>query len=162
MIRLARMDDLEIITSIYNQAIMSRKSTGDTEIFTPTQRKTWFISHQNERTPVFVFEECGTVVGYCALSPYRPGRQALERTAEISYYVDFEHHQKGIGSKLIEHTVSAAKELGYENLLAILLSCNQGSAALLKKHNFKLWGTLPDVANIDGNFYSHFYYGLKL
>jgi len=109
-----------------------------------------------------VYEDCGTVVGYCYLSEYRPGRQALESIAEISYYIDFEHHHKGIGSKLTQHTIHAAKKLGYKNLLAILISCNNGSIALLKKYGFELWGTLPDIVYIDDNVYSHYYYDLKM
>lgn len=161
MIRQATMNDLGRITAIYNQAIKSRKATGDTEIFTTEQRKHWFASHNDKRTPVFVYENCGKVVGYCYLSEYRPGRQALKSIAEISYFIDFEYHRKGIGSKLAQHTIHAAKELGYKNLLAILLSCNNGSIALLKKYGFELWGTLPDIVYIDDNVYSH-YYGLKL
>lgn len=46
--------------------------------------------------------------------------------------------------------------------LAILLSCNESSRALLTKFGFEHWGTLPDIAQIDDNVYSHFYYGLKL
>jgi len=162
MIRLATMDDLGRITAIFNQAIESRQAVGYTEIFTTAQRKHWFSSLNGSRTPVFVHEDCDIVDGYCFLSEYRPGRQALRGIAEIGYFIDFEYHRKGIGSKLVQHTIHAAKELGYKNILAILLSCNNGSIALIKKYGFELWGTLPDIAYIDGNVYSHFYYGLKL
>ena len=162
MIRQATIKDLSSITKIYNQAIESRKAVGDTAVFTAAQREPWLASHNGTRTPVFVYEDCGAVVGYCYLSEYRPGRQALESTAEISYFIDFNHHRKGIGSKLVQHMIGAAGELGYKNLIAILLSCNEGSIALLKKFQFEQWGTLPDVANIDANVYSHYYFGLKL
>jgi len=156
------MNDLGRLTAIYNQAIESRQAVGDTELFTTEQRKHWFVSHNGKRTPVFVYEDCGIVVGYCYLAEYRPGRQALESTAEISYFIDFEYHRKGIGIELAQHTIHAAKELGYKNLLAILLSCNSGSIALIKKCGFELWGTLPNIVYIDDNVYSHYYYGLKL
>ena len=162
MIRQAVINDLGKITAIYNQAIESRQSVGDTEIFTAEQRKPWLASHNGGRTPAFVYEDCGIVVGYCYLSEYRPGRKALESIAEISYFVDFEYHRKGIGTELVQHTIHAAKGLEYKNLLAILLSCNTGSIALLQKFSFQLWGILPDIANIDDNVYSHYYYGLKL
>ena len=162
MIRQATINDLERMTIIYNQAIESRTATGETEMFTPEQRKPWFTSHNNKRTPLFVYEDYGAVLGYCTLTEYRPGRQALQRTAEISYYVDYAYHRSGIGNQLVQHIIHTAKELGYLDLLAILLSCNDGSIALLKKFNFQLWGTFPDIAHIDDKTYSHCYYGLKL
>jgi len=163
MIRLATIDDLYRLTAIYNQAIESKKATADMLTFTPEQRKPWLLSHiENKRTPIYVFVDNGTVAGYCYLSGYRPGRQALESIAEISYFVDFNYHRKGIGSKLVRYTINEAKNLGYKNLLAILLSCNDGSAGLLRKYGFEHWGTLPNIVYIDDNIYSHFYYGLNI
>ncbi|MCL2703386.1 MAG: N-acetyltransferase family protein [Defluviitaleaceae bacterium] len=162
MIRKATENDLSSITMIYNQAIESRKATADTETLSIEQRKLWFLSQSKERTPIFVYEDCGTVLGYCYLFEYRFGRKAFIDTAEISYYIDYSHHRKGTAGNLVRHTIDAAKDLGYKNLLALLLSCNNGSIALLKKFQFELWGTLPDIAVIDGNVYSHCYYGLKL
>ena len=162
MIREATIHDLERLTEIYNQAILSKKATADTETFTAEQRREWLLSHNNKRTPLLVYEDCGTVLGYCYLSEYRPGRRALESIAEISYYIDFDYHRRGIASKLIQSIIDAAIALEYRNLLAILLSCNHGSIALLEKHGFKLWGTLPDVVRIDADVYSHFYYGLNI
>ena len=93
---------------------------------------------------------------------YRPGRQAFETVGEISYYVDFGEQNKGIGSKLLEHLITEASAIGYTHLLAILLDCNIKSIALLEKYGFSLWGRLPDVARIDGNVYSHLYYGSEV
>jgi len=163
MFRNATFTDLEKITEIYNQAIASKKSTSDMQPFTAKQREGWFFEHNgNKRTPIYVYEEDGAVVGYCYLSAYRPGRQALEGIAEVSYYVDFKYHRKGIGIKLLQYSIYEAKKLGYKNLFAIVISSNDGSVVLLKKCGFKLWGVLPDIVYIDNKIYSHFYYGLNL
>jgi phosphinothricin acetyltransferase len=162
MIRKAIISDLEDLTKIYNQAIKTKKATAHLETFTPAQRVDWFNAYTNERTPLFVYEEDGCVVGYCSLSPYRPGRQALKYVAEISYYVDFNHHGKGIGSKLVCHTIDAARVLGYKSILAVLLSGNEASVAIIKKFNFEKWGIMPDIAEMGENVYSHWYFGLKL
>lgn len=163
VIRVATIKDLPQVTEIYNQAIDSKKSTADMHPLTIEQRETWFFEHtQNKRTPILVYEENDVVVGYYCLSAYRPGRQALESIAELSYYVDFRHHRKGIGDKLLLHSMQQAQKLEYKNLLAIIISCNEGSAALLRKNGFQLWGTLPNIVYIESNVYSHLYYGLKL
>ena len=164
MIRPAIKSDLIRITDIYNQAIKSKKAVAYTEIFTAEQRAQWFTTlSNNERTPIFVYEDetCGIVVGYCQLSEYRAGRQALESVSEISYFLDNNYLHRGLGSALMQHTITAAQNLGYKSLLAIVLDCNDASIALLQKFGFELWGTLPNVAYIDSNVYSHYYYGLK-
>ncbi len=163
MIRPAAENDLISITDIYNQAIKTKRATAHTRPFTAKQRAPWFLEHlENERAPIYVYEENGTVIGYCCLTAYRPGREALGSVAEISYYVDFDHHRKGVGGALVRHAIEKAREQGYRNLLAVIFSCNAGSAALLEKCGFKIWGALPDIVYIEDNVYSHVYYGLKL
>ena len=162
MIRKADITDLPDIVGIYNQAIISRSCTGDTVCFNTNERKDWFKYHDNIKTPIYVYENESKVIAYSLISSYRPGRQAFEDVGEISYYVDFFYHGKGVGSKMIEHIIQEAINIGYRNLIAIILDCNKKSASLLEKNNFNIWGILPNIANIDNNNYSHIYYGLHL
>jgi len=160
--RLAQLSDLEVMTEIYNQAILRKKCTADTEIFIPEQRKPWFDAHQNTEYPLYVYEIEDTVVGYVYLSGYRPGRKAMRYIAEVSYYIHNDYQRRGLGSKLLQHGIDCAKDLGYKDLVAILLSFNEPSIKLLKKFDFEEWGCLPDIADFDGELCSHLFYGLKL
>jgi len=161
-IRVAVPSDLPRLTDIYNQAIATFGCTCDTTPFTPEDRQAWFNDHQTDRYPLFVYESEGRVLGYAYLSPYRSGREALKSIAEISYYVDFAAHRRGIATHLVHHTLHAAHHLGYKNLVAILLECNTPSIALLESFGFEPWGTLPMVAKLQNQHFSHLYYGLKL
>lgn len=161
-IRLAQPDDLPAIVDIYNQAIRSRVSTGDTVEFEPHERVGWFHKFDANRHPIYVAELSGKVVGYTTISPYRPGREALGKTGEISFYIDHHHHKTGIGSAMLAHAVADCPRLGKETLLAILLDVNVGSIRLLEKHGFAKWGAFPGVFRI-GNFRcGQFIYGLRL
>lgn len=160
MIRLAQLSDLKTLTDIYNQAILSKRCTADMDTFTPEERMNWFLDHQNEKYPLYVYEIEGKVVGYVTLSSYRP-RRAFEKTAEVSYYIDFEHHKMGIGNELLTFTIDAARNLGYKTLIAILLGVNKGSIGLLTKHGFEKYGEIPDIADFGDYVCSHLYYGLK-
>jgi len=162
IIRKALVTDLPAIVAIYNQAINSRCCTGDTKCFDVHTRLPWFESHDNPKTPVFVCDTGHEILAYSSISLYRPGRQAFGSVGEISYYVDFNHHKKGIGTQLLEHLIDEAKKIGYTHLIAILLDCNLKSIALLKKFGFGCWGTMPEIAHIDDMFYSHLYYGIRL
>lgn len=154
--------DLPALTAIYNQAIAAGNRTCDTQPFTPAQRRAWFDSHQTPAHPLWVWQAGETVVGYVYLSPYREGRAALSTVVEVSYYLDFAHHGKGLGTRLLTHAMEAAKDLGYDTLLAILLSCNAASIGLLKKLGFQPWGAVPGAARLPAGTYDHLYYGCHL
>ena len=160
--RLAKQADLPMLTEIYNQAIVRKKCTADTETFTVEERQGFFDAHQNEMYPLYVYEIEDKVVGYVYLSGYRPGRKAMQYIAEVSYYIHNDYQGQGLGTQFLAFAIEKAKELGYRDLIAILLSFNEASVALLKKFNFQQWGLLPNVADFDGELCSHLYYGLKL
>ena len=155
-------DDLESIVKIYNHAVDEKFATADTEYISTDSRKDWFAQHSAQTYPIYVAEENGDVIGWCSLSPHRPGRKALSKLAEISYYVHKDHRRKGIANSLITHTIEKAKELGFTNLFTILLDLNKPSIHLLEKFGFEKWGHLPDIAEIDGIVCGQFIYGRKL
>jgi phosphinothricin acetyltransferase len=161
-IRIAAEDDLPAITAIYNQAIALQSATADTSPVTLDNRKLWLNEHPPDRYPVFVAEIDGSVVGYCSLSAYRPGRMALRHTAEISYYVDENFRQQRVGSALIAHTIEQCAGLDIKTLFAILLDINEGSTRILENFGFEQWGHLPGVADFDGRECGHLYYGLRV
>jgi L-amino acid N-acyltransferase YncA len=161
-IRFASISDLATIVAIYNQAIQSKSVTGDMEAFTVEERVDWFNKFNADTFPIYVIEVEEMVIGYATLSPYRFGRKALNKTAEISYYINYSWHGKGMGSALVSHVLSDCKRLGKETLLAILLDINTGSTGLLRKFKFEQWGHLPNVADFNGVKSGHFIYGLQL
>jgi len=89
-IRFAHLADLPLLVSIYNQAIRSGNATGDTEEYQVTDRVKWFEKYNENEYPIYVAELENRVVGYCTLSPYRPGRKAMSGVAEVSYYLDYD------------------------------------------------------------------------
>lgn len=160
-IRLATLADLPRIVAIYNQAIAAKNATADTLPFTVEQRLDWFQIHTPEAYPIHVYEEGGSVLGWLSVSPYR-SRPALARTAEVSYYVDYAHHGRGIGSALMAQAMTDAPRIGKKIYLAILLEWNTASRRLLEKFGFEQWGYLPDVADFDGRLCGQFYYGRRV
>lgn len=160
-IRLATPADLPRIVAIYNQAIAAKNATADTLPFTVEQRLDWFRIHTPEEYPIHVCEEGGSLLGWLSVSPYR-GRPALARTAEVSYYVDYAHHGRGIGSALMTQALADAPRIGKKIYLAILLEWNTASRRLLEKFGFEQWGYLPEVAEFDGRLCGQFYYGRRV
>ena len=161
-IRLANINDLPTIVSIYNQAIEAKKATADLTPFTIEQRVDWFNSFDINHYPIYVAEVENQVIGYATLSPYRNGREALKMVAEISFYLNHNSLGKGLGSALVKHVIADCQRVNKKTLLAILLDVNTASIKLLQKFGFKEWGNLPLNSNFDGNKYGHLIYGLNL
>jgi L-amino acid N-acyltransferase YncA len=161
-IRAASQDDLPAIVAIYNQAIACGLKTGDIEPVTVPSRRAWFEEHDSSRYPIFVAEEMGAVVGYATLSAYRPGRAALRRTAEVSYYVDENCQRRGVGTRVLRHAIEQARGLGFKTLLAVVIEANLGSVALLKNFGFEQWGLLPNIVEHQGASFGHVYLGLRI
>ena len=158
--RFAVQSDLPSIIAIYNQAIADHQ-TGHLDRLTAESQQGWFDDH-TVSYPLLVADSGGEIVGWSTLSPYRPGRGAFRCTAELSYYVDAAHRRQRVASTLIRHSIDLSLDLGIETLLAILLSNNDASIALLTKFRFTLWASLPEIANFDGRKVDHVYYGLRV
>jgi len=158
--RVASAADLARIVEIYNQAV-DDQCTADMDHVSVGERRLWFETHQTTNYPILVVEVQGMVVGWISLSPYRDGRRALRRVAEISYYVDRDKRGEGVGSRLLTAAIDAAKLVGMRHLFGILLEDNVRSIALLTKFGFTEWGSFPNVAEFDGRTVGQVYYGLS-
>jgi L-amino acid N-acyltransferase YncA len=161
-IRIAKIKDLEALVNIYNQAIAAGQKTADITPVTIDDRKKWFEEHLPDKYPILVAEENKSIVGYLSISPYRPGRMALRYTAEISYFVDFKCHRKGIATILLKKAIDMCPSLQLKSLFAIIIDSNQSSISLLEKYGFKKWGHMPNVADFNGTEVGHLYYGLRI
>lgn len=161
-IRTAKREDLKAIVEIYNQAVAAGQKTAHRRRVAVEDRVDWFESHTPDTYPIFVAAVDGRVVGYLTISAYRPGRMALRYTAEVSYFVHFKHHRKGIASNLLQHAIDSCPKLKIKTLFAILIDSNETSIRLLEKFGFEKWGYMPRVAEFDGAEFGHVYYGLRV
>jgi len=162
IIRDFRESDYTDIIMIYNHAVDEKFATADTEYVTVESKMNWLLQHSHQTYPIYIAEENSKVVGWCSLSPHRPGRKALSTVAEISYYIHKDHRKKGVANSLIMHTIEKAKLLGFKNLITILLDLNKPSIYILEKFGFEKWGHLPNIADINGIVCGQFIYGKKL
>lgn len=159
MVKLASKENLPAIDRIYNQAVSKGFITAHTSPLSQQERWDWFQNHPSDHYPVFVYEEDQKVLGWASFSPYRPGREALNEVAEISFYVDFDFQGRGIGSQLLDFCLKQAPLLNKRILFAIIIERNQGSIGLLEKFGFKKWGFLPEVIHFRNEIRGQVYMG---
>lgn len=162
LIRIAEIEDLSAVVEIYNQAIRTGQRTADTTPFLVESRLGWFNAHTPEKYPLFVAVDDEEIIGYLTISPYREGRKAFLSTAEVSYYIHFEYHRKGVASQLMNHALDRCPSLKIKTLIAMLLGSNGGSIGFLEKYGFSEWGRMPAIAEFEQNKVDHLFYGKHL
>jgi phosphinothricin acetyltransferase len=143
LIRSAELSDLDAITDIYNEAILTTTATFDTDPKTSSERLEWFTSHGG-RHPILVAVREGKVVGWASLSRWSE-RSAYDDTAETSFYVKAEHRGQGIGRKLKQAIIDEARRLRFHTLIARVAGESNESLHLNESFGFVHIGTMKEV-----------------
>jgi L-amino acid N-acyltransferase YncA len=142
-IRPAALDDLPVITDIYNQAILRTVATFDTQTKTVAEQRDWFQRH-NDRHPILVAEQNGTVTGWASLTAWSD-RCAYSDTAEVSLYVDENRRGQGIGRKLSVAIIQAGRDADLHTLLARIAEGNGASIHIAESQGFVHIGVMREV-----------------
>lgn len=142
-IRPAQLGDIQAITDIYNDAILTTTATFDTDIKSVDDRKNWLLAH-DEQHPVIIAESEGKVCGWASLSRWSD-KAAYDTTAEVSLYVHKDERNKGIGKKLLEVLTLEGQRVGLHSLIARITEGNDKSFYLHELYGFETVGTLKQI-----------------
>ncbi len=142
--------DAAAITIIYNQGIVDRIATLETEERAPEERLQWLTS-RGPRHPVLVAEVDGTVVGWGSLNQFNP-RKAYDFVVDFSVYIERDWRGKGIGSALLHALIARARHLGYHKMVLSAFPWNTAGMALYEKHGFRTVGIYKEQGLLDGKW----------
>ena len=148
-IRQASLADAAAIADIYNQGIAERGATFETEPRTAADIETRL--REQDRFPRVVAEEDGRVIGWAGTGSYRP-RACYAGIAEVSAYLDRGARGRGVGRRLLEAIVAAARERGYWKLVSRVFPFNTASRALCRACGFREVGTYEKHGCLDGQW----------
>lgn len=163
MIAIAKKEHLPQIDYIYNQAVKDGLRTAHLHPLSEEERFKWFERHNPEKFPIFVrLDNYQKVRGWLSVSPYRSGRDALSEVAEISYYVDYTEHGKGIATELMQYGIEYCKSTSFRILVAILISGNEESMGLLEKFGFQESGRIKKAVHYRDMYRDHVYMSLNI
>jgi phosphinothricin acetyltransferase len=149
VIRPASPPDAPAIAAIYNQGIAGRGATFETTPRSTADIEGWF--QQADRYPTLVVEHDGAVVGWANLSAYRP-RACYAGIAEFSIYVDARARGLGVGRRLLDALVDAARARGYWKLVSRIFPFNTASLALCRRCGFREVGVYEKHGRLDGRW----------
>jgi phosphinothricin acetyltransferase len=143
-IRLATTADLPAINDIYNYYVHHSTCTYQLEPETPGARTIWFERHSPDKHPVTVAIWAEDIVGWGALSQFRP-RAAYDHTVEASVYLRHDVHRRGIGKALLLDLIARARAAGHHTLLGGASADQVASLALQESLGFQRVGYLQEV-----------------
>jgi L-amino acid N-acyltransferase len=122
------------IAAIWNLEALATTATTDTTPRDAETQRTWLAAHTKEY-PALVAAVGGEVVGFGALTPYRP-KPSYARTVEDSVYVKDGWRSKGVGGLILDALVEHARERGHHSMIARIIADNDASRRLHERHGF--------------------------
>jgi L-amino acid N-acyltransferase YncA len=149
-IRDAAVEDAPALAQIYNQGIVDRLATLETEERTPDERRSW-LAARDQRHPVLVAEAEGRIVGFGSLNVFNP-RAAYDHVVDFSVYVERSWRGRGIGKRLLQALEGRARQLGFHKLVLAAFPFNTAGLALYARCGFRVVGTYEEQGLLDGRW----------
>ena len=148
--RLVERRDAEVIRAIYNLEVTESTVTFDLVPRSLADQLAWIDEHVGGH-PAIVAEIDGEVVGFAAITPYRP-RPAYATTVEDSVYVHRDHRGGGVGHLLLEDLIIAARDHGFHSMIARIVGGHEASIALHRACGFVEIGREQEVGRKFGRW----------
>lgn len=140
--------DLPVLTEIWNAVVEEANSFPQDKPFSPEEAEAFFAS----QSFTGVAEENGEILGVYILHPNNAGR--CGHIANASYGVRPGIRGKGIGEKMVRHSLQKCGELGFHGLqFNAVVATNAVAIHLYEKLHFQRIGTIPGGYRLgDGTF----------
>jgi L-amino acid N-acyltransferase YncA len=147
-IRDVEITDAPLIESIYNAAVLSRRSCGHLETITLIDAMDW-IERARPTRPMWVVEVNQEVIAWFAVEDFY-GLPAFASAVELSIYVATSCQKIGVGRFILEYLLEWSATADISHFVAFVYAHNLASVGLFDAYEFQQWGRLPSIAKIDG------------
>jgi len=145
IIRRARIEDLETILEIVNNAILNTTAIYDYDVRTLNEQISWFQEKEKLDFPVIVAtDENDKVQGFGTYGTFRM-KIGYKFTVEHSVYVKEGFSGKGIGKAILLELIALAKAQKLHVMVGCIDAENTGSIEFHEKFGFKKAGVLKET-----------------
>ena len=155
LVRQATVRDALGVVSLINSVI---QEGGLTALY-PTlsvEEEERFIRGMGPRSAILVAETDGetgsTIVGLQTVDPYAAYTRAMDHVAEIGTFVHRAYRRQGVGRLLFEHTLSFARQQGYEKLMLSVRAGNTTAIEFYREMGFTPKLVLERQVKIEGQY----------
>ena len=150
------------ILAILNDAILNTTALYDYKPRTLATMTAWFEAKEKGNYPVVgAVTESGELMGFASYGPFRAW-PAYKYTAEHSVYVARAFRGQGIGKRLLQEIVNAARQQDYHVLVGGIDSQNAVSIRLHERIGFQHAGTIRQAGFKFGRWLDLAFYQLIL
>jgi L-amino acid N-acyltransferase YncA len=135
-IRDAVLADLEEITAIYNQIVLTSTAIYNDRPATLEDRAVWWRSRCAQGFPVLVALQDDSVAGFASFGEFRawPGYRF---TVEGTVHIHSSARGHGVGTALLKELVRLAREMGKHTMIAGVDADNEASLRFLERFGFE-------------------------
>ena len=150
------------ILAIFNEAIANSTALYDYKPRTAEMMQAWFEAKAKGNFPVIGVEsDGGELMGFSSFGTFRAW-PAYKYSVEHSVYVDARFRGRGVGRRLLEEVIEAARARDYHVLIGAIDAANKASLALHERLGFAPCGTLRQVGFKFGRWLDMSFYQLIL
>ncbi len=136
-------ENIQSALEIYNWYVLNSTATFHLEAVPQEELERMVsIDHSKYQSFLILFEE--KVVGFCYLSQFRY-KEAYDKSAEITLYLDQNERGKGIGKSTMLYLEGVAKKQDINNLIGVITAENEASIKLFEKENYFKVGHLKNI-----------------
>ena len=145
-IRQFRSNDWNAVHEIYEQGLLTRNATFETQV---PDYDSWIKKFHSHLLWVAVND--GHVIGWAGLQPVSI-RKVYEGVVEVTIYVHNDSAGKGIGTALMKHLIEESEKNGIWTLYASIFPENTISIRLHVSHGFREIGYREKIGKLDGKW----------
>jgi L-amino acid N-acyltransferase len=150
------------ILDLFNEAIVTSTALFDYQPRPLESMAAWFRAKDAGRFPVIGIEAPdGQLLGFVSYGTFRAW-PAYKYSVEHSVYVHKNHRGQGLGRKLMQEVIAAAKAQDYHVLIGGIEAKNSGSIALHESLGFQHAGTIAQAGYKFGRWLDLSFYQLIL
>ena len=150
------------ILAIFNEAIVNSTALYDYKLRTDADMDAWFDGKERRNYPVICAEnDAGELLGFASYGQFRE-RPAYKYTVEHSVYVDARFRGLGVGRRLLETTIEAARAQDYHVLVGGIDASNAVSIKLHETLGFTACGIVKQSGFKFGRWLDLAFYQLIL
>ena len=129
--------------TVYNWYVLYSTATFHLEAIEQQELEKMVSVGHSKYQSFFIYSD-DVVCGFCYLSQFRY-KEAYDKSAEITLYLDKEFKGKGIGKTTVSFLENIAKQNGIENLIAVITANNSASISLFEKDGYFKVGHLKNI-----------------
>ncbi|MFB4212866.1 arsinothricin resistance N-acetyltransferase ArsN1 family A [Shouchella sp. 1P09AA] len=148
-IRSAEPKDLNRILDIYNEGIIDRIATLETEVKDFSFIQDYFYE-RCKRHPLIILTNKENVIGWASLNPYST-RSVYDEVATLSIYIGREYRGKGYGKLLMQDIEKRSRTL-IRKIILNTFPFNSTGQNLYKSMGYREVGVYKDQGYLDGKY----------